>query len=275
MILDTPVYGNITLWTILAIIIILFAIEIAAKLLTLNLKKALADKVKKSELDALLKGVHVAILFLGFLLIYPLVGGELSGLLVAGGFAGLIIGFASQSVVANLVSGLFLIIERPIKIGEEIGIGDVEGYVEDIHFLSTLVRTYDGIYARIPNEKVFTSPIVNYVTNPARRIEHEVGISYSDDAARAIALIRNVAEHHPFILVSPPPEIFVKTLGDSSVVIKIRYWVPSRVWYETMQESLSLIKKELEAGGIEIPFPQRVIWLKDQRKTTEMERETS
>ncbi|MDD1676505.1 MAG: mechanosensitive ion channel family protein, partial [Methanomicrobiales archaeon] len=139
MILDTPIYGNITLWTILAIILILVAIEAVAKLLALNLKKALADKVKKSELDALLKGVHVAILFLGFLLIYPLVGGELSGLLVAGGFAGLIIGFASQSVVANLVSGLFLIIERPIKIGEEIGIGEVEGYVEDIHFLSTLV----------------------------------------------------------------------------------------------------------------------------------------
>jgi small-conductance mechanosensitive channel len=268
MILDTPVYGNITLWTILIIILILLTIEIAAKFLTLNLKRALADKVKKSELDALLKGVHVGILVLAFLLIYPLVGGELSGLLVAGGFAGLIIGFASQSVVANLVSGIFLIIERPVKIGEEIGIGEIRGYVEDIHFLSTIVRTYDGIYARIPNEKVFTSPIVNYVTNPARRIEHEVGIGYAGDAAQAVSIIRNVAERHPFILKSPPPDIFVKTLGDSSVVIKVRLWVPSQVWNETMQESLILIKQGLDAGGIEIPYPQRVIWLKDQRDGT-------
>jgi small-conductance mechanosensitive channel len=275
MILDTPVYGSITLGTIVFILFILIAIEIVAKLLTLNLRRALADKVKKTELDAVLKGVHVAMLILGLLLIYPLVGGEVSGLLLAGGFAGIIIGFASQSVVANLVSGLFLIIERPVKIGEEIAVGDIQGYVEDIHFLSTIVRTYDGVYTRIPNEKVFTSPLVNYVANPVRRIEHDVGISYAGDASRAVQVIRAAMDRHPFILQSPEPDIFIKTLADSSVVVKVRLWTPSQVWYEVMQQSLIQIKQALDAEGIEIPFPQRVVWLRDQRDSADKERETA
>ena len=160
-ILNTVVYKNVTIWDILVVIATIVLAFIIARIVTINLKKVLSDKVKKDILEIILKVINWGILGIAILAVLPQLNIDLSGLLVAGGFAGLVIGFASQSVVANLVSGLFLMIERPIKIGDQISIEGVSGFVDDIHIFSTVIRTYDGVYIRIPNEKVFTSNITN------------------------------------------------------------------------------------------------------------------
>jgi small-conductance mechanosensitive channel len=260
MILDTVIYGTITLWSVIFFTTVIILAVIVAKIVTLNLKKGLSDKVKKTDLDILLKVTYYTIVLLAVVIALPALDIELSGLLVAGGFAGLVVGFASQSVVSNLVSGLFLIIERPVKIGDEIGIGDIGGYVEDIRFLSTIVRKYDGVSARIPNEKVFTSNITNYVANAVRRVEYTVGISYDSDANRAIEGIRMVLNAHPFVLQRPDSEIFINALAESSIDIKVKFWVPSTRWYRMQSELLGAIRMQLEKDGVKIPFPQRTIW---------------
>jgi small-conductance mechanosensitive channel len=149
MILDTVIYDDVTLWNLVVVAIIMIIAAIITQIIHLNLKKALSDKLRKNELEILLKVVRYTIIIIAILSVLPLLSIDLTGLLLAGGFAGIIIGFASQSVVANLVSGIFLIIERPIKIGDQVAIEGVEGYVEDIHFFATIVRSYDGIYVRI------------------------------------------------------------------------------------------------------------------------------
>ncbi|HEC88562.1 MAG TPA: mechanosensitive ion channel family protein, partial [Thermoplasmata archaeon] len=178
-----------------------------------------------------------------------------------GGILGIVIGFASQTVVSNLISGIFLMIEKPIKVGDGVNINDVSGIVEDIKVLSTTIRTYDGIYVRIPNEKVFNSNIQNYVAHGARRFEYKIGIRYKDDAEKAISIIKDLLEENPLVLKEPSPTIFVEELGESSVNLNIKIWAPSSVWYSVYTEMLWKIKTALEKKGIEIPFPQRVIWM--------------
>jgi small-conductance mechanosensitive channel len=180
---------------------------------------------------------------------------------------GIVIGFASQSIVGNLISGFFLVVERPIKIGDQINIDNNTGFVEDINAFSTIIRTFDGLYMRIPNQTVFTSNITNYVANVTRRFEYVVGIRYSDDADEAIRIIREIIDNEPFALKNPSASIFVDSLGDNSVNIIVRIWAPISEWFEMKTRLLWVIKKTLEEHGIEIPFPQRTVWLSGEGQT--------
>ncbi len=259
------VYG-IEIKNILLAILIMFLAVFIAKFVATNLRRSLSEKLKRDQLEILIKAVYYGIILIGLLSITPLFGISLSGLLVAGGITGIVLGFASQSVVTNFISGLFLLWERPIKIGDQIELNGISGFVEDIHIMSTIVRTYDGLYVRIPNERIFTSDIKNYVTNVARRFEYTIGISYDSDAEKAVEIIRKVIEEEPFALKNPEPIIFVENLGDSSVDIVVKIWAPSTVWYDVKMRLLWKIKKELDKNGIEIPFPQRVIWFANEMK---------
>ncbi|MEZ5336245.1 MAG: mechanosensitive ion channel family protein [Methanolobus sp.] len=199
--------------------------------------------------------------------IFPVLNIDTSGLLVAGGVVGIVIGFASQSIVGNFISGVFLMIERPIKIGDQVNIDNQLGYVEDIKIISTIIRTYDGLYMRLPNETVFTTSITNYVANLVRRFEYVVGIRYEDDADEAIRIIKDLIYTEPYALVNPSPSVFVENLGDNSVNIKVRIWAPATEWYDLKTRLLWIIKKTLEENGIEIAFPQRTIWFASDLNT--------
>ncbi|MBN1763307.1 MAG: mechanosensitive ion channel family protein [Methanomicrobia archaeon] len=272
MILETVVYGDVTLLDLLRILVILIITVAIAKGLTLNIKRCLRDKVDKYHIEVITKVVYYGIIVIAVLAVLPILGIKLSGLLVAGGIAGIVIGIASQSVVGNLIAGLFLMIERPMKIGQSVNIAGIAGVVEDIRVISTTLRTFDGLYVRMPNEKVFTTNITNYVEHAARRVEYIVGIRYSDDADKAIGIIRNLSEEHPLTLKSPTGDIFVDNLGDNAVNIVVRLWVPSTEWYSVKKELLWKIKRALEDEGIEIAFPQRTVWFANELQKQELDR---
>ena len=249
---------------VLAIGIIAFSI-ISAKGITIGLRKCFKEKMEKDRLGVLLKITYYTIIGVAIILVLPVIGINTSSLLVAGGVTGIIIGFASQSIVGNLMSGFFLMAERPIKIGSQVEIDSVRGFVEDIGIVSTVLRDYEGLYTRIPNEKVFTSNIKNYSANVARRIEYSVGIRFTDDAEKAINIIKDLVEEHPYILKHPSPDVFVDNISDSSVILMMRAWAPISQWYETKKELLWKIKVNLEKEGIQIPYPQRVIWFANEK----------
>lgn len=251
----------------IALGILLFSV-LLAKGITIYLRRSLMERVGKDHTEIIVKVLSYSIIGAALLTILPMVGVNPSGLLVAGGILAIVIGFASQSIVGNLISGLFLMVERPIKIGDTVNIDGVVGYVEDIRIISTTIKTFDGIYVRIPNEKVFTTNIINYLANPVRRFEYIVGIRYSDDADKAIAIINDVLNEHPLVLHKPPSQAFVDNLGDNSVNIIVKVWTPSSEWWGVKTVLLWKIKTTLEENGIEIPFPQRTVWFANELNTT-------
>lgn len=258
--LNQVVYADVTWINLITALIIFFAALVASKLVTVQLRRALKEKLSKEHLEMIAKLVSYGIMVIALLWIMPTVGIEPSGLMVAGGIVALALGFASQSIIGNLISGLFLMGERPVKIGDQVEIAGHRGFVEDIHIISTSIRTLDGLYIRIPNETVFTSSITNYSSNQVRRVDYVIGIRYSDDAEKAVRVIRDVIEEYPLTLVNPEPHVFVDELGDNSVDLVARIWTPTSEWYSVKRELLWKIKVAIEAAGIQIPFPQRVLW---------------
>ncbi|MFC1890507.1 mechanosensitive ion channel family protein [Thermodesulfobacteriota bacterium] len=270
MMFDKAIYGSVTIFDAIIAAGVLFVSLIAARMITLYVKRYFREKVDRDHLEIIVKIIRYGILTVAAVWVMTLLGVNPSGLLVAGGVAGIVIGFASQSIVGNLISGIFLMIERPIKIGEAVRIGDVSGYVEDINIISTNIRKYDGLYVRIPNESVFTSSITNLVAHAARRFEYIVGIRYSDDADKAVEIIKTFLSDEAFVLKDPEPLVFVDELGNNSVNIAVRPWAPVSEWYSMKMKLLWKIKRTLEEQGIEIAFPQRVVWFGDQKRAEEI-----
>jgi small-conductance mechanosensitive channel len=266
MIINKIIYADVTVLNlIIALLIILISI-IVAKVLSVYLRRSLKDRITREQADLIIKVVYYGIIVVAVLAILPNIGVKPSGLLVAGGMAGIAIGFASQSIVGNLISGLFLFVERPIKIGNGVNIEGTVGIVEDIRIMSTTIRQYDGLYVRVPNQKVFTSNITNFVAHVARRVDYMVGIRYSDDADHAIQIIKDLINEHPITLVNPEPVVYVDNLGDNAVNISIRLWAPTSEWWNVKTELLWKIKQALEKEGIEIAFPQRVVWFANETR---------
>ncbi len=274
-VLGSPVYGDITVGEVIFSAVVMVLSVLLAKSITIYLRRIIGDRMEKNYRELILKLIYYLIILVGFITILPVLGLNPSGLLVAGGITGIVIGFASQSVVSNLISGIFILWEKPIKIGDQVQVGGVSGFVEDINVMSTIIRTYDGLFVRIPNQTLFTGSITNYTGNVVRRFEYRIGIRYSDDAEKAIEIIKRVIDDEPFALKNPAPVVFVDELGDNAVIISVKIWASVQVWYDVKMRLLQKIKAELERNGIEIPFPQRVVWfanelgLKDIRKSGE------
>jgi len=268
--LDFVLYNTskapVTLGDLLKFVLILSFSVLFSRILTLYLRRSLKDKVSKDVGETVLKFLYYGTLFIVFISALPLIGLDPSGFLLAGGVAGIVLGFASQNIVGNLVSGFFLMVERPIKIGDQVEISGISGYVTDIRIISTLIRTYDGLLVRLPNQQVFTTNITNIVGHPVRRFEHTIRIRYSDDANAAIFLIKELIDKEPFALLNPSPSVFVNDLGDSSVNITVRIWAPVNEWFGIKTRILWNIKQTLEEYGIEIPLPQRIIRIQTDAK---------
>ena len=262
--LNRVVFGEVTILELSIAVGVFVGAVILGKTLQIYLRRSLRERLRRDHVQIISKVVYYAIVTVAALFVLSAVGVDPSGLLVAGGIAGIVLGFASQSIVGNLVSGLFLLFERPVKIGEQISLGGVSGFVEDINILSTTIRQYDGLYVRMPNQTVFTANITNLVSHVARRFEYLVGIRYSDDADQAIKTINRVIDNQPFALREPEPQAFVDNLGDNSVNIVVRVWAPVSEWFSLKMKLLWMLKTELEDEGIEIAFPQRVVWFANQ-----------
>lgn len=258
--LDKELFGGISGFDLLISLLFILTVFLFGKLLTIYLKRFFKSKLSEDSIKIISKVIYLIALLLSLIVVLPILGINPSGLLVAGGLVAIVIGFASQSIVGNLISGIFLLLERPFKVGDMVAIADSEGFIEDISIVSTTIKTFDGNRVRIPNEMVFTTKFTNYVSHIARRFEYVVGIPYRIESDRAIRIIRRTVDDHPFVLVNPEPNIFVKNLGDNAQEISVRLWVPSEMWWPVKTELLGKIKRDLEAEGIHVPFPQREVW---------------
>ncbi len=259
-ILDFKLFADFTVGNLIGVLIIALVVFILIKIISHLIRRGLSGKVDAKNIDGTVKLACGVLIFFGILAASPLLHIDFNGLLVAGGVVGVAVGFASQNTLSNFIAGILLMIERPIGIGDEINIAESEGYVESISLLSTKIKTYDGDILRIPNSTVFSAKITNLVTNVARRFVYSIDIRYTDDAEKAVKIIRETALRNPYILTEPAPSIYVNELGAHGINILVKLWSPSQYWWDAKIEVLWTLFKALREGGIDIPFNQLTLW---------------
>ncbi len=261
---------ELSLFTILVTILIIVVGFVVAHAVRIVIIKYIGSRLPPDTRKSLGRTVYYGMIAISLLSALGYSGVDLSGLFLAGGIAGIVIGFATQSLFSNLISGIFLHIDKPMKIGDPVLITgklpDVAGVVVEVTTLSSRFRMFDGTYVRLPNSDVFLSEIRNFSGAAARRIELTVGVAYKEDANKVINMIRKNLSETSMVLVEPAPDIYVNDLGDSSVNINVWCWVPFSEWFEMKKQLIAQIKALLDANGIEIPFPQRVVYLSKQEQ---------
>ncbi|NNE07150.1 MAG: mechanosensitive ion channel family protein [Gemmatimonadetes bacterium] len=188
------------------------------------------------------------------------VGLHMGVLLGAAGVLSVAIGFASQASASNLVSGLFLIAEKPFVIGDVIQIDGQKGEILSIDLLSVKLRTFDNLSVRVPNEKLIQSTVINLSRFPIRRVDIPIGVAYKEDMDRVRDILMEAARVHPLSLEEPNPLFIYKGYGDSSLDIQFSIWTRRENYLTLVNEMRINIKKAFDEAGIEIPFPHRSLY---------------
>ncbi len=208
--------------------------------------------------------IFITILFIGVVIALGRVGLDISSILVAGGLLAIAVGFAAQTTISSLLSGMLLYIDRPFKVGDAVSIGTNLGIVEDISIFSTRLRTFDGRLIRIPNEDTFKSTIVNLSATKARRLEYQIPLQHDVDLKKAIEIVRRVLHEHPLVLAQPEPMVFVAQASTDAITLNVWAWVPQQKFFQVWTELLASIRDELAKEGVQLALPQRIIRLKTE-----------
>ncbi len=203
--------------------------------------------------------IRYAILILVFVAALGQLGVQTTSLLAVLGAAGLAIGLALQGTLSNVAAGIMLLWLRPFHVGDYIETTSVAGTVNELGLFCTRMTTWDGIFKFVPNSELWNTTLTNYSRNPTRLVLLEFGIAYEDDVATGRQVLREMAAENPNVLKDPPPVVVPLSLGDSSVVLQLRAWAANPVFWDTRWALTEAGKKRLEAAGITIPFPQRVV----------------
>ncbi|MCW1886446.1 mechanosensitive ion channel family protein [Luteolibacter flavescens] len=186
-------------------------------------------------------------------------GFNLAAVLGAAGIAGVAIGFASQTSLSNLISGLFIVGERPFEKGDIIEVGAVSGTVEEIGLMALTLRTFDNRSVRIPNEMLVKNTVTTVTRYPIRRVDLTIGVAYTEAIDHVMRVLAGVADAHPAVLDEPETVIVFNGFGESSLNFMIGAWTIKADVMKVKNELPLRIKEAFDREGIEIPFPHRVL----------------
>jgi small-conductance mechanosensitive channel len=275
--LEIPLFAlgdtTITLWNVLYLLVLLLIVIWGSGIIRGFLVRALekGGKVEVGVAQSVGTMVRYALVLIGLLVIVQTAGINLTTLNVLAGAVGIGIGFGLQTIAANFISGLILLIGRPIKVGDRIQVsgvddqGDVEGEVVEIGARATTVLTNDNIAVIVPNSAFVEQAVVNWSHNDRRvRFRIPVQVAYGTDVRRVEQVLVEVARADPDVLESPAPSVRFIGFGDSGLQLELRAWSSSLIHRKGLFISnLNFaIYDAFTEHGIDIPFPQRVVHLR-------------
>lgn len=220
--------------------------------------------VEKGVQISITRLVHYAILSAGFLFMLRMLGFGLNQITILGGALGVGVGFGLQAIVNNFVSGLILLFERPIKVGDYIEVEDQVGEVKELGLRATTVQTFDNAEIVIPNSELISGRVTNWTLAEKRvRVRVPVGVAYGTDIEQVLKILLGCGEANPRVLSNPKPSALFLAFGDSSLDFELRAWIPDFDDKLTILSELNQdIESEFQLAGIEIPFPQRDLHLR-------------
>ncbi|MBI5775713.1 MAG: mechanosensitive ion channel family protein [Verrucomicrobia bacterium] len=253
---------RLTLSMLLTVLLMLGSVVLAEMLLR---RFFIMRLLRRTHLEPALqyavgKIIGYGVMALGFYIAFQMAGINLSSLAVLAGAIGVGLGFGLQNIISNFISGLIVLAERPIAIGDRIEVGSVAGCVTKISLRSTTVLTNDNITIIVPNADFITQRVVNWTHgDPRVRFHIPVGVAYGSDVDKVRRLMLDVAAEHPKVLKEPAPEVFLAAFGDSSLNMELIAWTTEMSHSpDTFRSELNFaLERKFRANKVEIPFPQR------------------
>ncbi|MEA3278452.1 MAG: mechanosensitive ion channel [Pseudomonadota bacterium] len=199
----------------------------------------------------------------GIVLVFKTIGADWSQLQWLVAALGVGIGFGLQEIVANFISGIIVLFERPIRIGDVVTVGDTDGTVTRIRSRATTIRSWDGKELLVPNKEFITGRLLNWtLSDQATRIVLSVGVAYGSNVRQAMRLLEEVAQENENVLDDPPPSVMFEAFGDNSLGLLLRCFVGSaELRYPTISALNEAINDKFNSAGINIAFPQRDLHL--------------
>ncbi|MBN1540823.1 mechanosensitive ion channel [candidate division KSB1 bacterium] len=277
VIFSTPVFsaGNatFTIWTLVYLVLLFFLLQtITSRVIKLVVYKVFVkSKVEIGVRLAIGSIIKYAILTIGSIVILQTVGINLSSLTILFGALGVGVGFGLQNITNNFVSGLIILFERPIKVGDRIEVGGVSGDVVRVSMRATTIITNDNISIIVPNSEFISSTVINWSHHDRNiRFNFKVGVSYKEDPEKIKDLLLQVANENPGVQKFPAPDVLFDEYSDSALIFNLRVWtsayidkpgvLKSQLYYE--------IFNRFKEAGVEIPFPQRDVYIKQMPAST-------
>jgi small-conductance mechanosensitive channel len=246
---------------ILTLLVIIFGVFWISRAFSNWIKRGLLVQMKldRGNREVVAALIRYFLTVIGFLIVLQTVGVNLSSLTLFAGVLGIGIGFGLQNLASNFISGITLLIEQPIRVGDFVEVDDLLGTVENISIRSTTVRTLDGVSVIAPNVRFVENNVINWSHRDSKcRIHIPVGVAYSSDTLLVSEALIEAARKSSRVLTDPPPRVWLKRFGTSSLDFELLVWIDQPAESEPIKSGLNfLIEQELRQRQIEIPFPQQ------------------
>ncbi len=249
------------LWLIAALVVLWALVALVTSLLSWRLARATG--ATRGALQPMTTLLRYGLLLVGMIVVLQLAGLNLSSLALLASVLGVGIGFGLQNLANNFVSGIVAAIERPVKPGDFVSIGALQGTVERIGGRSTIIRTLDRVDIVVPNSKLLETEVVNWShDDPISRLHVPVGVAYGSDIEAVRGALLEAARVHPAVLPEPRSEVRFNGFGDSALDFALLVWTADPAGQELLRSDLNYqIERNLRRAAIEVPFPQRTLHL--------------
>lgn len=241
-----------------ALLILILGIRISIFIKN-RLKKSFQHKASPQQSMMMQKGVYYGLIILTLTWCLHVLGFSISVILGAAGVLSVAIGFAAQTSVSNIISGIFLLAEKPCEIDDVIEVSGVTGIVTSVDLLSIKLKTFDNRFIRIPNESVLQANLTNLSKFPTRRIDLQFGIAYKENIETVKEILFDLAKNQSLCLTDPEPSFYFLGFGDSSIDLQFSVWTKKENFLDLKNIMYLSIKKTFDEKNIEMPFPHRSI----------------
>ena len=242
------------LFKLIGVIAILFVMWIIYRIILRRVKKIPEKRISPQRSMIITKIINYAFFIIVAMYILSLFGLKLSAIWGAMGIGGVVLAFAAQTSVSNVISGIFVLAEKTLKVGDLITIGDETGIVDDIGLLSIKIHTLDNQMVRIPNSAIINSNLKNTSFFPKRRMTIACSVSYETDLSRALETLKKAPEYCPSVLKDPAPAVWVESLGASGVNLTLAIWFDAANFLDAKNQAFIAIKHVFDEAKIEIPY---------------------
>lgn len=249
-----------SMWPLLRACVLMLVGLLAARLMSRIASTVARTQVKRHDAMLVNRGTFYVVLILFLVMALRELGFDLSVLLGAAGIVSVALGFASQTSASNLISGLFLLAEKPFALGDLIRVDQTTGEVISLDLLSIKLRTFDNLFVRIPNETLIKSEVTTLTKFPIRRIDIALGVAYKEDLPTVQRILFELAKAHPYCLDEPKPLYMFLRFGESSLDLQFSVWAKRESFLTVRTTLQEQIKAAFDAAGIEIPFPHRTLY---------------